>query len=85
MKNLGDPFIIFSSRNDTDEGCTLSLAISRRPLTAEAQVLSQAVRVVSVVGKVALGQVSLQSGAVSPVSVTLHLDPSPYSSTTGSI
>jgi len=86
MKNLDNPFIIFCSRNDTDEGCTLSQAVSRRPLFAEAQVRSQAVRVVSVVGKVAVGQVSLPSAAVSPVSVTLHLDPSPYStSITGSI
>jgi len=42
-----------------DEGCTMSQAVSRRPLTAEAQVPSQAVCVLSVVDKVALGQVSL--------------------------
>jgi len=47
-----------------DEDCTMSQAVSRRPLTAEAQVHSQAVRVASVVDKVALRQASL-SAAVS--------------------
>jgi len=55
----------------------MSQALSLWPLTAEAQVRSQAVRVLSVVDKVSLGQVSL-SAAVSPVSVILPLDPPPY-------
>jgi hypothetical protein len=70
-----------------DEGCAMSQAVSRRPLTSEAQVCSQAVRVVSVVDKVALRQVSLRVlPAVSAVSVILPLGPPPYStSITGSI
>jgi hypothetical protein len=43
-----------------DEDCTMSQAVSRQPVTAETQVRSQAVRVASVVDKVALRQVSFR-------------------------
>jgi hypothetical protein len=54
------PLLFSAVGSPLDEGCAMSHAVSRRPPTAEAQVLSQAVRVVSVVDKVALRLVSLR-------------------------